>query len=66
MCLHEQRLVEDQSGLSEYEKLAVQADDDDRYDSEADEESDRLEASLEREKVTGQTEKGSPSADRGS
>ncbi len=50
MRLHDQRLVEDQSGLSEYEKLAEQAVDEDRYDSEADDESDRLEASLKREK----------------
>ncbi len=50
MHLHDQWLVEDQSGLSEFEKLAEQAVGDDRYDSEADDELDRLEASLEREK----------------
>ncbi len=51
MRLREQRLVEDQSSLSEYEKLAEEALDEDRYDSEADEESDRLEQSLKREKA---------------
>ncbi len=50
MCLHEQRLSEDQSSLSEFEKLGEQAKDDDLYDTEADDESDRLEESIVREK----------------
>ncbi len=50
--LHEYQLTEDQSQWQQMEQLAAVAEDDDRYDSDADEESDKLEQSLEREKAS--------------
>ncbi len=43
-------MAEDQSGLSDYEKLALQHGDDDTYNTNADNESEKLESTLEREK----------------
>ncbi len=43
-------MAEDQSGLSDLEKLQTAAADEDAYDTEADEEADRLEQSLLRER----------------
>ncbi len=50
--LHEQRLAEDHSQLSAMDQLTMEADDDDAYDSEADDESDQIEQALEREKAS--------------
>ncbi len=50
MCLHERRMAEDQSALLEFEKLAEQQKDDDTYDTDADNESERLEGAIEKEK----------------
>ncbi len=50
--LHEQWLKEDQGSLMGFEQLAAQAKDDDKYDTKAEEESDRLEQALEREKAS--------------
>ncbi len=48
--LHERRVAEDQSGLSAFERLTQQAEDDDTYDTEADKESEKLEGTIKREK----------------
>ncbi len=50
MHLCERSLTEDQSDLSAYEKLAEQQLDDDTYDTEADDEAEKLEGALEKEK----------------
>ncbi len=50
--LHEQRLAEDHSKLSDLDKLGIAAEDEDAYDSEADREAERLEQSLLREKAS--------------
>ncbi len=50
MHLREHRLTEDQSDLSAYEKLAEQQLDDDTYDTEPDDEAEKLEGTLEKEK----------------
>ncbi len=50
--LHDQRVAEDHSQMPEFELLAMQVADEDQYDSEADEEEERLEQALEREKVS--------------
>ncbi len=42
--------MEDQSDLSAYEKLAKQHLDDDTYDTEADDEAEKLEGALKKEK----------------
>ncbi len=46
--LHEQQLAEGQGQRTPFDQLGVQYEDDDQYDTKADEESDRLEQSLER------------------
>ncbi len=43
-------MAEDQSDLSDFEKLAEQAKDDNTYDTDADDESEKLEGSIERER----------------
>ncbi len=48
--LHQQRMAEDHSQLSSLDLLGIQAEDEDAFDSEADEESDRLEQSLLKER----------------
>ncbi|MCP4676359.1 MAG: hypothetical protein GY854_12780, partial [Deltaproteobacteria bacterium] len=48
--LHKQRLAEDQSELMGVEKVQLVADDEDKYDTEAELESDQLEKSLGRER----------------
>ncbi len=50
--LHEQHVAENQGQLGTFEELAVEAEDADHYDSEADDESTRLEQALEREKAS--------------
>ncbi len=50
--LHEQWLVEDQSHLSTMDNFTQEAGDEDAYDTEADDELDRLEQSLCREKAS--------------
>ncbi len=50
--LHEQYVADKQDQLGAFEELAVVAEDADRYDSDADEESTRLEQALEREKAS--------------
>ncbi len=42
--------MEDQSGMTPFEKLTEEAKDDDKYNADADDESEKLEGSLTREK----------------
>ncbi len=48
--LRQQRIAEDQSGLTDLEQLQTAAADEDKYDSDAEQEADRLEKSLVKEK----------------
>ncbi len=50
MRLQQRRASEDQSGMSEFEKLCQKNQDDDIYDSEADDEAEKLEGALDKEK----------------
>ncbi len=50
--LHKQWAAEDHSQLQEFEWLAIGVEDDDRYDTAADDKSNRLEQALEREKAS--------------
>ncbi len=52
MRLQQRRASEDQSGMSEFEKLCQKNQDEYIYDSEADDEAEKLESALDKEKCS--------------